>query len=78
MAWSEKLKLKKGLVIALNEAGYTTPKDIQQKTLARIAGGQDLIAVGPEGCGKTTTLVLAVLNRFNYAADGITRTYFSA
>ena len=73
MAWSEKLKLKKGLVIALNEAGYTTPKDIQQKTLARIAGGQDLIAVGPEGCGKTTTLVLAVLNRFNYAADGITR-----
>ncbi|MFD1257030.1 DEAD/DEAH box helicase [Mucilaginibacter terrae] len=73
MAWSDKLKLKKGLVIALNEAGYTVPKEIQQKTLARIAGGQDLVAVGPEGCGKTTTYILAMLNRFNYAADGVTR-----
>jgi superfamily II DNA/RNA helicase len=73
MAWSEKLKLKKGLVISLTEAGFTAPKEIQQKTLARINGGQDVIAVGPEGCGKTTTLILAVLNRFNYAADGVTR-----
>jgi len=73
MAWSEKLKLKKGLVIALNDAGYTVPKEIQQKTLARIAGGQDLVAVGPEGCGKTTTYILAMLNRFNHAADGVTR-----
>jgi superfamily II DNA/RNA helicase len=73
MAWSEKLKLKKGLVLSLTEAGYTAPKEIQQRTLARINGGQDVIAVGPEGCGKTTTLILAVLNRFNYAADGITR-----
>lgn len=73
MAWSEKLKLKKGLVLSLNEAGLTAPKEIQQKTLARINGGQDLIAVGPEGCGKTTTLILSVLNRFNYAPDGVTR-----
>jgi superfamily II DNA/RNA helicase len=73
MAWSEKLKLKKGLILSLNEAGHTTPKEIQQKTLARIAGGQDLIAVGPEGCGKTTTYILAVLNRFTHSVDGITR-----
>ena len=73
MAWSEKLKLKKGLILSLNEAGLTAPKEIQQKTLSRINGGQDIVAVGPEGCGKTTTVVLAALNRFNYTADGITR-----
>ena len=71
MAWLDKLKLKKGLVKAANEAGFVAPKEIQQKTLARIAGGQDLIAVGPEGCGKTTTYILAALNKFNYTPDGV-------
>lgn len=71
MAWLDKLKLKKGLVQSLNEAGFVAPKEIQQKTLARINGGQDVIAVGPEGCGKTTTYVLATLNKFNYTPDGV-------
>ena len=71
MAWSEKLKLKKGLIQSLNAVGYTTPKEIQQKTLARIGGGQDVVVVGPEGCGKTTTYILAALNKFNYTPDGV-------
>ena len=53
--------------------GYTSPREIQQKTLARIYGGQDLIAIGPQGCGKTTTYVLAVSNRIGYEAEGIPR-----
>ncbi|MEX8547064.1 MAG: DEAD/DEAH box helicase [Mucilaginibacter sp.] len=61
--WAEKLKLGKQLARTVNEAGFNTPKEIQLKTLTRIAGGQDLIVVGPEGCGKTTTYILAVLNR---------------
>jgi superfamily II DNA/RNA helicase len=71
MAWSEKLKLNKRLIQSLTEAGFTTPKDIQLKTLSRINGGQDVIAVGPEGSGKTSTYILAVLNRFRYSADGV-------
>lgn len=71
MAWLDKLKLKKGLVQSLNEAGFVAPKEIQQKTLARINGGQDVIVVGPEGCGKTTTYILATLNKFNYTPDGV-------
>ncbi|MCD8740999.1 DEAD/DEAH box helicase [Mucilaginibacter roseus] len=71
MTWSDKFKLKKGLIQSLNEAGFAAPKEIQQKTLARINGGQDIIAVGPEGCGKTTTYVLATLNKFNYMPDGV-------
>lgn len=61
--WADKLKLSKQLTRLLTEAGYGQPKEIQFKTLPRIAGGQDLIVVGPEGCGKTTTYILAVLSR---------------
>ncbi|MDP9080157.1 MAG: DEAD/DEAH box helicase [Bacteroidota bacterium] len=71
MAWSEKLKLSKQLIRAVTEAGYNSPKEVQQKTLARIYGGQDVIVVGPEGCGKTTTYILAVLNRIKYNSDGV-------
>ncbi|WCT12085.1 DEAD/DEAH box helicase [Mucilaginibacter jinjuensis] len=73
MAWLDKLKLKKGLIQSLNEVGFVAPKEIQQKTLARIMGGQDVIGVGPEGCGKTTTYILAALNKFNYTPDGVPR-----
>jgi superfamily II DNA/RNA helicase len=73
MAWSEKLKLKKGLVLSLTQSGYLAPKEIQQRTLARIVGGQDVIVVGPEGCGKTTTYILAALNKFSYTPDGVPR-----
>jgi ATP-dependent RNA helicase RhlE len=73
MVWFEKLKLKKQLVRSVNEAGFTNPKELQLRTLSRIAGGQDIIAIGHEGSGKTTTYVLGVLNRFNYAPEGVPR-----
>ena len=41
--------------------------------LTRIAGGQDVIGIGPEGAGKTTAFVLGTLNRFNHKADGVPR-----
>ncbi|MDB5156652.1 MAG: box helicase, partial [Mucilaginibacter sp.] len=71
MAGFDKLKLNKQLIRSVTELGYTTPKEIQQKTLTRIIGGQDLIAIAPEGAGKTTTYVLGTLNRFNYAPEGV-------
>lgn len=71
MAWSEKLKLNKQLVRTVTEAGFTSPKEVQQKTLARIYGGQDVIVAAPRGAGKTTTYILAVLNRIKYNADGV-------
>ena len=71
MTWLDKTKLKKQLVRTVTEAGFAAPKEMQLKTLSRIIGGQDVIAVGPEGSGKTTAYVLAVLNRFNHAPDGV-------
>lgn len=65
----DKLKLSKPLVAAMTEAGFLTPKEIQVKTMSRILGGQDVIAVGPEGAGKTTTYVLATLMKLKYAFE---------
>jgi ATP-dependent RNA helicase RhlE len=65
----EQLKLSKPLVSAMTAAGYLSPKEIQARTMSRILGGQDIIAVGPEGCGKTTTYILAVLMRLKYGFE---------
>jgi ATP-dependent RNA helicase RhlE len=53
----------------MTDAGYISAKEIQAKTMSRILGGQDIIAVAPEGSGKTTNYVLEVLMRFKYTAD---------
>ena len=67
--WLDKLKLNKQLVRSVTEAGYLTPKEIQAKTLTRIIGGQDMIAIGPEGCGKTTAYIIGVLMRLKYGIE---------
>ncbi|WP_461787781.1 DEAD/DEAH box helicase [Pedobacter sp.] len=59
----EQLKLSKPLVAAMSALGHLSAKEIQLKTMSRILGGQDVIAIGPEGSGKTTTYVLATLMR---------------
>ncbi|KIO76562.1 RNA helicase [Pedobacter lusitanus] len=65
----DKLKLSKPLITAMTDAGYLTPKEIQAKTMSRILGGQDIIAVAPEGAGKTTAYILGVLMRLKYTKD---------
>jgi len=65
----EQLKLSKPLVSAMTAAGYLSAKEIQAKTMSRILGGQDIIAIGPEGSGKTTTYVLGVLMRLKYGFE---------
>lgn len=59
----EQLKLSKPLISAMSSLGYLSATEIQAKTMSRILGGQDVIAIAPEGAGKTTTYVLATLMR---------------
>ncbi len=55
--------------MSMTDAGYISAKEIQAKTMSRILGGQDIVAVGPEGSGKTTNYVLGVLMRLKYSTD---------
>ena len=59
----EQLKLSKPLVSAMSSLGHLSAKEIQLKTMSRMLGGQDVIAIAPEGSGKTTAYVLATLMR---------------
>jgi len=73
MVWLDKFKLNKGLARRLTDAGFLYPKEIQLKTLSRIIGGQDVIAIAPEGSGKTSTYIISVLNRIRQGFDDAPR-----
>lgn len=49
--------------------GYFTAKEIQLKSISRIIGGHNLLAIAPEGAGKTTTYILGALMRLRYTDD---------
>ncbi|WP_312191866.1 DEAD/DEAH box helicase [Sphingobacterium sp.] len=65
----EKLKLSKRLTATMTELGYLAPKEIQSRCISRILGGQDVIAIAPEGAGKTTTYVLSTLMKLKFTTD---------
>lgn len=73
MIWIDRLKLSKPLAKVVTENGLEEPTEIQFKTLARISGGQDVIAIAPEGAGKSTTAILTILNRFRTGLEGSPR-----
>jgi ATP-dependent RNA helicase RhlE len=69
MSTLDKLKLSKQLLAAMTGNGYLSPTEIQGKLFPRIHGGQDLVAIGPDGSGKTTTCILAALNKIQYTEE---------
>lgn len=52
-------KLQQGLI----ENGLTEANDIQQETFSTLKSGVDCIIIAPDGMGKTTTIVLNVIQR---------------
>jgi ATP-dependent RNA helicase RhlE len=69
----EQLKLNKQLESAMEESGFSFPKELQEKAISRIKGGQDMIGVGPEGSGKTTTVVLGILAKIKWGHEAAPR-----
>lgn len=67
------LKLNKQLNTAMEEAGFVEPTEMQSKAMSRILGRQDLLAIGPDGCGKSTTIVLSVIMQLKYAFEDVPR-----
>lgn len=62
-------KLNKQLLIAIDEAGYLQPTEIQKKCIPLILGGQHVIGIAQTGTGKTAAYLLPILMKIKYAQE---------
>lgn len=66
------MKLKKinpGLQKALEEAGLTEPTELQKETFGTIKSGADCVVAAPDGGGKTTAIVINVIQKLEKAFE---------
>ncbi|RAR75473.1 DEAD/DEAH box helicase [Flavobacterium aciduliphilum] len=66
-------KINPKLQQALIESGLTEANDMQQETFSTIKSGADAVIQSPEGTGKTTTIVLNVIQRLEKTVGESTR-----
>lgn len=63
-------KIHPELVSRFEEMGITEPNDFQKALIPKIKSGGHLYAIGEKGSGKTTTLLMMVLNKLKMAPVG--------
>nr|WP_294778283.1 DEAD/DEAH box helicase [uncultured Flavobacterium sp.] len=66
-------KINPNLQKALIENGLTEANEMQQETFSTIKSGADAVIQSPEGTGKTTTIVLNVIQRLEKSVGESTR-----
>jgi ATP-dependent RNA helicase RhlE len=66
-------KINPNLQKALTEQGLTEPNELQQATFSTIKSGADCVIVSPKVSGKTTTLVINVIQRMEKQIGESTR-----
>ncbi|MBP6759793.1 MAG: DEAD/DEAH box helicase, partial [Flavobacterium sp.] len=62
-------KINENLQQALVENGLTEANEMQQETFSTLKSGADCIVVAPQGSGKTTTIVLNVIQKLAGATE---------
>lgn len=60
-------KLNKQLLLAIEEAGYTQPTEVQRKCIPLVLGGQQVIGIAQTGTGKTAAYLLPLLMKVKFA-----------
>jgi len=63
----EDFNLNRQLLNAVEEAGFKSPTEIQQKAIPLILGGQEVIGIAQTGTGKTAAYLLPILMKVKYA-----------
>jgi superfamily II DNA/RNA helicase len=63
----KKINLK--LQLALQECGLTAANELQKETFSTIKSGSDCLIIAPNGSGKTTTIVLNVIQQLEMAGE---------
>lgn len=66
-------KINPNLEKALIENDLVEPNEIQHATWSSIKSGADCVVISPEGSGKTTTIVLNVIQKMEKATGESTR-----
>ena len=61
-------KLNPPLKEAISRLGYESPNAFQKKVLPRIKSGADLYILAPENSGKTTSMIISVIQKLNAEA----------
>lgn len=64
---NEKLDIE--LLEVLKENGFTESTRLEQICIPKIKSGRDLLCIAPNGCGKSTTIVVNVLQRLKSSLD---------
>ncbi|MDW7694253.1 DEAD/DEAH box helicase [Flammeovirgaceae bacterium SG7u.111] len=72
-------KLIPELVSGLKDAGFdANPKEIQSTSIPQIKSGADLFIVSPEGSGKSTAIVIGVIQQLKEAFEDVPRAIIMA
>ncbi len=66
-------KLEPFLLDAIAEVGYQQPTAVQKTCISKIKSGVDLFVKSDEGTGKTTALVIAVIQQLKQAFEDVPR-----
>ncbi|MBI9066954.1 MAG: DEAD/DEAH box helicase [Salinivirgaceae bacterium] len=66
-------KLNKNLAEAVFEAGFEEPLPTHKKAISRIKSGTDFICFSPEGSGKSSAIVLGVIQQLECALNDVPR-----
>ena len=61
-------KLNPSLKEAIDRLGIEAPTPFQKKVLPKIKSGADLFVLAPEGSGKTTAMIISVIQKLNSEA----------
>lgn len=62
-------KINQGLQQSLEEAGLTEPTELQAETFSSIKSGADCVIAGPQEEGKTTAIVINVIQKLEKAQE---------
>jgi superfamily II DNA/RNA helicase len=68
---NEKLDIQ--LLESLQENGFTESTEVEQICIPRIKSGRDLLCVAPKNTGKTSSIVVTVLQKLKVSLDDVPR-----
>lgn len=66
-------KLNKNINQAIADSGFETPLPVHKKGITRIKSGQDFLCFAPGKSGKTTAIVIGVIQQLQAALNDVPR-----